>query len=181
MTSLGNFLRGLLLLCLLLVLLFGLFSFVLVFLLLLLLLLLLFFVSLLLLIFVVASCCCCFFLAVFRFGLFSLLHFSSFCFNCCCICGVLLVFFLFWSCLLVFLLFFLSWPSVIFSCFSLVPVCHFPFTTSDHRISCFHFFFRLFATFAIFARLVSGPFLGAGPVFIRKHYKNRVSAFFWHP
>ena len=72
---------------------------------------------------------------------------------------------------------FLSWPSVICSCFSLVPVCHSPFTTWGGRSSCFHFLLFQNATFAIFAPLVSAPFLGVGPVFVRKHYKLGVSAF----
>ena len=52
---------------------------------------------------------------------------------------------------------------------------------SEFRLPPLHFLGLQNATFAILARLVSGPFLGMGPEFLRKHYKNRGFRVFWHP
>ena len=68
-----------------------------------------------------------------------------------------------------------------FSCLSLLLVYLFPFITWGGRNFGFHFLIFRNATFARSARFVSGPFLGMGPVFFRKHYKNRGFSVFWHP
>ena len=133
-----------------------------------------------LLICVVHLWCCCFENAISSFGFFLFLIWV--------LLFQLLLYL--WSCCYVFLLLLL--PLAFSLVFSFLAFGHFFrfFSSSNLSFSLYNLTwsefwlpFLLFenATFAIFARLVSGPFLGMGPVFLRKHYKNRGFRVFWHP
>ena len=127
------------------------------------------------LIFVVDSWCCCFLLQflVLAFFLFALL---SFCFNCCCICGVFLVLVL----PLAFSLVFLSWFSHIFS-FSRLLVCLF----SLYNLRWSQFWLPLFdlskTRFLQCLRVLCRDLFWWWVLLFRKHYKNWGFSVFWHP
>ena len=93
------------------------------------------------------------------------------------------MFFFFCSCLLVFLWVFSFLAFSHFLRFSLFQVVIFPFQLEvvGVQASIFLVFQTQLLQCLRVSCFVSGPFLGMGPVFRRKHYKNRGFKVFWHP